>query len=144
MAKNVVLKHKDEKIWGLNVILPGVGEVKIDENGEFEVEEVVATQLLDGTEDYLLVEGNGTTVVEEDFESKLAKKKSEEETEDDEKESEEETEDDEEESEEEIDLSKKTLKELIEIAESAGIPEEEYAKFSKKKALMLNFLKKQL
>lgn len=133
MAKNVVLKHKDEKIWGLNVILPGVGEVKIDENGEFEVEEVVATQLLDGTEDYLLVEGNGTTVVEEDFESKLAEKKSEEETEDDE-----------EESEEEIDLSKKTLKELIEIAESAGIPEEEYAKFSKKKALMLNFLKKQL
>ena len=164
MAKVIKLKVKNPHYWGGKLNLPGVGETKVNKQGILELEEeTLASLLLNNTDEYELVEGNGTTVTKE-LHSKKKKEvvveeededeEEEEDSDDDEDEDSEEEEDDsddddeeeedEDEEEEEEDLSTKTLKELIKIAEEAEIPEEDYAKFKSKKALMLNFLKKEL
>ena len=169
MAKNVTLRHTNKNLWGMTVILPGVGATEIGKDGKFEVEETVATTVLNGSDDFRLVKGNGTTVTEEIHSDKLDEDNTdyvapdakdadeddstdateEEETGGDDSENEEESdeetsEEETEESEEEDELEGKTLSELIEIAEAAEIPEEEYKKFKKNKKLMQNFLKKYL
>ncbi len=62
---NVKLRITNKNQWGKTVILPTVGETEIGKDGIFEVEDTVATILLNQTNDYSLVEGNGTTVTAE-------------------------------------------------------------------------------
>ena len=162
---NVKLRIINRAQWGQTVILPTVGETEIGKDGIFEIEDTVATILLRNTSHYKLVEGNGTTVTaaihpddldeentevveeteEESSEDETAGEGAEEESEEEEgeeEESEEENSEEEEESDEDDGLDDKNLGELIEIAEKAEIPAEDYKKFKKSKKLMVNFLRK--
>jgi predicted RNA-binding protein with PUA-like domain len=153
---NVKMRLKTKSQWGKKVILPTVGETEIGEDGVFEIIDTVATLLLNHSQEYLLMEGNGTTVTAEAHPGKVDEDspeyidpKAEEETEAkaevevEVKVEVEETEDEETEVEEtEDELKEKTLSQLLDIAKEADIPTDEYKKFKKSKKLMYNFLKK--
>lgn len=147
MSKVVKLKVKNKNQWGKSLILPGIGETKVQEDGVMEVnEESIASLLLNNTDLFELVEGNGTTVIKELHPTEAKKVVEDEESDEDtieDSDIEDDNQDDES-GEDELELEEKTLKELIEIAKEAEIPEEDYAKFQKNKKLMLAFLKKEL
>lgn len=139
-AEKVLLRATNKNLWGGVIILPTIGETKVEANGNLEVEDTVATLLLTKSDAYQLVKGNGTTVTEELHADKLAEEvvlevKEQEVTSIKEETSEEETK-------EEDGLDEMTLSELKEIAEQAGFTEEDYSKYAKSKKLMINFLRK--
>lgn len=139
-AEKVLLRATNKNLWGGVIILPTIGETKVAENGDLEIEDTVASLLLTKTDQYLLVKGNGTTVTEELHSDKLADEavlpsKEEEVTPIKEETTEEApTEDD--------GLDEMTLSELKDIAEKAGFEEDDYSKYAKSKKLMVNFLRK--
>ena len=149
-SEKVVLRLAKKNNWGKIVVLPTLGETKIGEDGNIEVEDTVATLLLTKTNSFLLVKGNGTTVTEELYSEKLVEEvaasiKEKEVTPIKEEKAESESkkdESDEDESKEEDGLDEMTLSELKEIAEQAGFAEEDYSKYAKSKKLMVNFLRK--
>lgn len=139
-AEKVVLRLANKNNWGKVVILPTLGETKIGEDGNIEVEDTVATLLLTKTNSFLLVKGNGTTVTEELYSEKLVEevavsiKEKEVTPIKEEKAEEAPIEDD--------GLDEMTLSELKDIAEKAGFEEDDYSKYAKSKKLMVNFLRK--
>jgi len=153
-SSKVKLRLVSATQWGQIVILPMVGETEISEDGSFTIDDVVATLLLNKTDSYLLIEGNGTTVTAENHPGKIDKESKDYVEPTEETEETEETEQVEEveeptevevepEIDEEVDeLKDKTLSELLAIAKEADIPSDEYKKFKKSKKLMYNFLKK--
>jgi len=139
-AEKVVLRLANKNNWGKIVILPTLGETKVGEDGNIEVEDTVATLLLTKTNSFTLVEGNGTTVTEQLYSEKLAEgvvavTKEKEVTPIKEKRAEEAPIEDD-------GLDEMTLSELKDIAEKAGFEEDDYSKYAKSKKLMVNFLRK--
>jgi hypothetical protein len=146
--KDVVLRVEDKKQHGKTIILPLAGEVTLDENGEFTIDDVTATLLLNQGRHFTLVKGNGTTVTEEETEEEETEEEEENDDDNDsDKEEDNDSSDDEEETEEEETeeeedgLESLELAELIEIA-AKSFKEEEYKKFKKSKKMMISFLRK--
>jgi hypothetical protein len=138
--EKVLLRATNKNLWGGVVILPNIGETKVEANGNLEVDDTLATLLLTKTESYQLVKGNGTTVTEELYADKLAEEvvlevKEQQVTSIKDETAEEETKEDD-------GLDEMTLSELKEIAEQAGFTEDDYSKYAKSKKLMINFLRK--
>lgn len=162
--KNGTLKIRslNKSNWGKVVILPSVGEVTLSEKGHVEVDPFLAKMLVEGSSNYVYLDGEteskSTTqevettkskktkkvepVVEEEIEEGVEETKDSEDEATDEETAVEETESEVEE--DKLDLESLTLKELIEVAKDAGIEESSYENFKKSKKLMLKFLEKSL
>lgn len=132
MAKNestdVILHMIDKHQHGKKVILPLAGGTSIGEDGNFTIDDVTATLLLEKTSGFILVKGNGTTVPDLSKDGKTAK---------------EDDEDEEEEDKVEDGLDELTIAELVELAVKGELPEADYVKFKKSKKLMISYLRKQ-
>ena len=119
---DVTLHCVDKHQHGKKMILPRIGVVEIPADGNFTIDDVTASLLLNHSgHNFKLVKGNGTTVPDT------------EEIVDSVKETEEATPDN---------LDELELDQLINLAEEAEYPAKSYAKFLKSKKLMINFLRK--
>lgn len=122
MAKGetkVGLIIEDVHQHGKVMILPIAGEVHIDEEGNFEVDEEVAELLLTNGFGFKSKDGKFEAKKEKESETTL-----------------------EEEIQEADGLDELDLAGLLEIASVSGFPEEDYKKFQKSKKMMISFLRK--
>lgn len=127
--KDVVLNCTDKHQHGKIIIVPNAGEIQLDAEGNFTIDDVTASLLLNHGSGFVLIKGNGTTVPD----NKEVKLDDSEDLDDDTKE---------EEAEEPDGLDELKLSELIDLAVKAEYPEEDYTKFMKSKKLMINYLRK--
>ncbi len=142
--KDVVLLVEDAKQHGKIIIVPIAGEVQIDDEGKFTIDDVTASLLLNSGNGFKLVEGNGTTVTD----SGNTNGDSDEDDRDNEDSDEDDSDGDTEGNESDVDteeesdgLDELSLEELIEIA-SKSFEEKQYKKFMKSEKMMIQFLRK--
>lgn len=123
---DVILNCQDKHSHGKKIILPNIGEVDVDKDGNLTVDDVTASLLLNqSSNNFKLVKGNETTVPNSEDDKT-------EHTEDDAKPN----------TEVEDGLEELKLTELIDLAVKGEFEESEYSKFTKSKKLMINFLRK--